>query len=194
MNTLLFLKSWSKALRIFLLMLLTAPLAVSAQETLTVYPDGTQTSEYVPIYNLVATQLKCEFVIPASELGVMEEGTISKMTFHLSGTASELESHTFQVFLREVDNPTISSYYGTAGATIVYEGSLSASQSTMDVTFTTNYTYHGGNLLVGVYKPGGNVSFASGMEFRGKTVSGACVQGYSFNENASVGCPFYCEA
>lgn len=168
------------------LMLLT--LAVSAQETLTVYPDGTQTSEYVPIYNFVATQLKCEFVIPASELGVMEEGTISKMTFHLSGTASGLESHTFQVFLREVDNPTISSYYGTAGATIVYEGSLSASQSTMDVTFTTNYTYHGGNLLVGVYKPGGNVSFASGMEFRGKTVSGACVQGYSFNENASVGC------
>lgn len=188
MKTLHFFKSWSKALHVFLLMLLTAPLAVSAQETLTVYPDGTQTSTDVPICYFVATQLKCEFVIPASELGVMEEGTISKMSFHLSSTASGLESHTFQVFLREVDNPTISSYYGTTGATIVYEGSLSASQSTMDVTFTTNYTYHGGNLLVGVYKPGGNVSFASGMKFWGKTVSGACVQGDAFSEYGSVSC------
>lgn len=188
MKTLHFFKSWSKALHVFLLMLLTAPLAVSAQETLTVYPDGTQTSTDVPICDFVATQLKCEFVIPASELGVMEEGTISKMTFHLSGTASGLENHTFQVFLREVDNPTISSYYGTTGATIVYEGSLSASQSTMDVTFTTNYTYHGGNLLVGVYKPGGILSSASGMKFWGKTVSGACVQGDAFSEYESVTC------
>ena len=187
MNILHFLKSWSKALHMFLLMLLTAPLAVSAQETLTVYQDGTQKSTYVPIYYLVLPQLKCEFVIPASELGVMEEGTISKMTFHLSETASGLESHTFQVFLREVDNPSISSYYGTTGATIVYEGSLSASQSTMDVTFTTNYTYHGGNLLVGVYKPGGSSSFVN-MEFRGKTVSGACVQGYANSASGSISC------
>lgn len=187
MKTLHFFKSWSKALHVFLLMLLTAPLAVSAQETLTVYPDGTQTSTYVPIYYLVLSQLKCEFVIPASELEVMEEGTISKMTFHLSETSNGLESHNFQVFLREVDNPSISSYYGTTGATIVYEGSLSASQSTMDVTFTTNYTYHGGNLLVGVYKPGGSSSFVN-MEFWGKTVSGACVQGSANSASASVSC------
>jgi hypothetical protein len=110
------------------------------------------------------------------------------MTFYLQTSATAAWTGTFRVFLKEVVGTTLSAYSGTEGATIVYEGSLSASQSTMDVTFTTNYTYHGGNLLVGVYKPGGDVSFASGMEFRGKTVSGACVQGYSFNENASVGC------
>ena len=126
-----------KVLCLFWLMLLAADMYVSAHETLTIYPDATGSSEYVPIQNIVASYLKCEYVIPADQLEAMEEGTISKMTFHLKQSASGLESHNFQFFLREVDDPHISSYYGTSGATIVYEGPLDGSQSTMDVTFTT---------------------------------------------------------
>jgi hypothetical protein len=36
---------------------------------------------------------------------------------------------------------------------VVYEGSLSVSGNQMTVTFSTPYTYQGGNLLVGVYQP-----------------------------------------
>ena len=185
MKILRFLKRQSKALHLFMLMLLAAPMYVSAQQTLTIYPDATGSSEYVPIQYIVASYLKCEYVIPADQLEAMEEGTISKMTFHLKQSASGLESHNFQVFLREVDDPHISSYYGTSGSTIVYEGPLDGSQSTMDVTFTTPYTYHGGNLLVGFYKPEGSSAWVN-VEFYGETVSGACVQGYNFSSFGAV--------
>lgn len=177
MKILRFLKRQSKALHMFLLMLLAAPMYVSAQETLTIYPDATGTSSYVPIPgNSLARFMKSEFVIPASQLEAMEGGTISQMTFHLSQTGSINGSFNFQVFLKEVNATSINSYYGPEGATIVYEGPLDGSQSTMDIAFTTNYTYHGGNLLVGVYQIA-NTYFVANIQFWGQTVSGASVQG-----------------
>ena len=161
--------------------------AVFGQETLTIYQDATGTSSYVPIIGGGVVQfIKCEFVIPASQLEAMEEGTISQMTFHQSKTANLNGDLNFQVFLKEVDNPLISSYYGTSGATIVYEGSLDASQSMMEIAFTTNYTYHGGNLLVGVYQIQSTYFYAN-IQFWGQTVSGACVQGNG-NSLANVSC------
>ena len=166
-----------RALCLFWLMLLTAPLAVSAQETLTIYPDATGTSSYVPIPGgSVARFMKSEFVIPASQLEAVEGGTISQMAFHLSQTGSINGSLNFQVFLKEVNATTINSYYGPEGATIVYEGPLDGSQSTMDIAFTNNYTYHGGNLLVGVYQIAATY-FVTTIQFLGQTVSGASVQG-----------------
>ena len=166
-----------KALCLFMLMLLAAPVYVSAQETLTIYPDATGTSSYVPIPGgSVAQFMKSEFVIPASQLEAVEGGTISQMTFHLSQTGSINGSLNFQVFLKEVNATSINSYYGPEGATIVYEGPLDGSQSTMDIDFANNYTYHGGNLLVGVYQLT-NTYFVTTIQFWGQTVSGASVQG-----------------
>ena len=125
-----------------------ASLAMFGQQTLTIYPDGTGTSSQVPIYGSYSFRyLKCEYVIPANQLTAMEDGTISKMTFYLSSPASSSwGGANFQVFLKQVDNTSISSYYGPSDATIVYEGSLDGTQSTMDVVFSTPYTYNGGNL------------------------------------------------
>lgn len=146
-------------------------------DELTVY-DGTVTNQYVPVYGWYAeAYLKCEYVIPASELPAMNNGTISKMTYYLSSSASAAWTGTFQVFLKEVSETSISAYSGTEGATIVYEGPLDATGSTMEVDFSTNYTYNGGNLLVGFYQTvKGNYSSAA---FYGQTVEGASVQGYS---------------
>ena len=177
MKILRFLKRQSKALHMLMPMLLAVPMYVSAQQTLTIYPDATGTSSYVPIPgNSLARFMKSEFVIPASQLEAMEGGTISQMTFHLSQTGSINGSFNFQVFLKEVNATSINSYYGPEGATIVYEGPLDGSQSTMDIAFTTNYTYHGGNLLVGVYQIA-NTYFVANIQFWGQTVSGASVQG-----------------
>ncbi len=149
-----------------------------AQETLTIYEDGTATSTYVPVYGTWAdAYLKCEFVVPADELSQMSGGTISKMAFHLTYSAGEAWTGTFQVFVKEVSSASISAYSGLEGATVVYEGTLDATGSTMDLVFSQNYTYGGENLLVGVYQtvPGN----WKGATFAGKTVEGACVQGYS---------------
>lgn len=170
-----------------LLMALMAPWAMQGQvNDLTIYEDGDATSDYVPVYGYWAdAYLKCEFIVPASELDyLLPDGVISEMKFYLSTPAAADVWGTFQVFLKEVDATTLSAYTGTDGATIVYEGGLDGTGATMDVPFTTNYAYNGGNLLVGVYQTvKGNYKSA---QFRGVTATGACVQGYNSSSLASV--------
>ena len=144
------------------------------------YEDATGTNSYVPVYGYYGDAYnKCEFVIPADELAEMKGGTISKMTFYLSTPAAEAWTGNFQVFLKEVSNATISAFSGTDNATVVYEGALDGTQSTMAIEFTADYTYEGGNLLVGVYQTAtGNYKSAA---FTGETVSGASISGYSYS-------------
>lgn len=121
-------------------------------DELTVY-DGTNSSEYVPVYgNWADAYLKCEFVIPAADVIAMDGSTISAMTFYLKNKAAAKWSGTFQVFIKEVDNTIMSDFLGTEGATIVYEGELDGTSSEMAINFSENYSYNGGNLLVGVYQ------------------------------------------
>ena len=162
------------------LLLLTMAIGAVAQETLTVYESETNTNSYVPIYGYYVDNsgLKCEFVIPSEELDGMTNGTISAMKFYLSSQASAAWNASFQVFMKEVDYTTMSGFEGTTGATIVYSGVLNANSSTMDVNFTENYVYGGGNLLIGFYITStGSYKSAS---FYGKTTDGNTAwQGYS---------------
>ena len=138
--------------------------------------DGWRVSEYQ----------KSEFVIPAAQLEAMDGGTISKMTFYMQTPADKVWPGNFQVFLKEVNSTTIDDFSGTSEATIVYIGPLDATGSTLTITFNQgNYTYNGGNLLVGVY----HIETGSGYGFTyfyGETVTGASVQGNSSSSLASV--------
>ena len=119
-------------------------------EELTVY-DGTNSNEYVPIYgNWADAYLKCEFVIPAADLAAMNGSSITALKFYLKTAATKKWTGTFQIFLKEVDNTVMSAYLGTDDATVVYEGLLDGTSSVMTIDFTENYTYNGGNLLVGI--------------------------------------------
>lgn len=116
--------------------------------------DGTGTSQYIPVFgNYVDTKnTVSEFIIPAATLENIEGATISGMTFYLSSPQTGAwGSAEFEVYMKEVTATTYSSTSAnTEGTnTVVYSGSLDGSQSTMDVTFSNNYTYNGGNLLVG---------------------------------------------
>lgn len=177
-------KFMKKRLLFMLLTLLCFIGGAKAQNELTVY-DGTATNSYVPVYGFYAdAYLKGEFVIPATELTSMSGGTVSKMTFYLQTPAEAAWTGTFQVFLKEVTETTLSAYSGTEGATIVYEGTLDATGSTMEINFSTNYAYSGGNLLVGIYQTeNGNYKSAS---FYGETVNGASVQGHSYKSLGEV--------
>ena len=175
--------------RISLLMIALSFLAfvgvAKAQLTLTVN-DGTTTNEYVPIYGYyVDDYLRCQYVQPAADLSQMIGGTISSLTFYLSTPASaSWGDANFQVYLKEVESTTISAFIDPATATTVYNGSLDGTQSTMTVTFSTPYTYNGGNLLIGFDNTvTGDYTRAY---FSGVTATNACVQGYSYSSPSAV--------
>lgn len=154
-------------------------------DELTVY-DGANSSEYVPVYgNWADAYLKCEFVIPAADVTAMDGSTISAMTFYLKDKAAVKWTGTFQVFMKEVDNTIMSAFLGTEGATIVYEGVLDGTSSEMAINFSENYTYNGGNLLVGVYQTvKGNYKSAS---FYGVGQSyNSAVSGYNSNSFSGI--------
>ena len=156
---------------------LLAPLGLRAQETLTVY-DGTATNAYVPMYGGYFDDFtKSEFVIPASELEEMVGGEISSIKFYISSVGSYGSGWSGthqQVFLKEVGSTTLSAYSGTEDATIVFDGMFdepAAGDQEFEIVFSTNYTYQGGNLLIGIYNTvdGGYRT----VNWYGQTVTGA---------------------
>lgn len=155
-----------------------------AQVNYTVY-DGTGTSSQVPVYGLYCdAYLKCEYVIPADHLTAINGSTISALKFYSSAASTEWEGVNFRVFLKEVASTTISAYSGYADATQVYMGALSISGNEMVVNFTTNYTYNGGNLLIGFYNE--TIGDYAGASFYGQTIQNSCVQGYSYSSLSGV--------
>lgn len=147
-------------------------------DELTVY-DGSVTNDYVPLYGYYAdAYLRMEMVYPASELSDMDGSDIQSMKFYASESNVGWGSASFMVFLTEVTGTTVNAFCGPTG-TVVYEGALSIVDGEMNVTFTTPYHYSGGNLLVGLY----SITTGSYVTSRwyGETVTGASLQGYSYN-------------
>ena len=166
-----------------LLMLLFAFTGMARADQLTVH-DGSATNGYVPVYGYYSdAYLKSEMVYPASELSDMIGHVISGMTFYCTQSSVNWGT-SFQVFVKEVESSSISAYYGPDDANIVYEGPLSISSSQMEVVFSTPYLYSGGNLLVGVYQT--NTGSYIKSTWIGETVTGASVQGYSYNGLGSI--------
>ena len=155
-----------------MMMLLLAVTGFVRADELTVN-DGTQTTSYLPVYGSWADAegTNSEFVIPAADLAAMNGGEISGMTFYISSSAYQAWTATWQVYLAEVSSTTLSGVNGPSVGTVVYEGALDGTGSTMTVTFSTPYTYNGGNLLIGSYvSEAGNYSSAT---FYGVAASGA---------------------
>ena len=159
-----------KKVFLFLTMLLFASTGTMKAQSLTVH-DGSATNGYVPVYGYYAdAYLKCEMVYPAAELSEMAGGMINGMTFYATQSSVSWGSASFQVFLAEVENATISAFAGPG--TVVYEGSLSISGNEMVVTFNAPFMYGGGNLLVGFYQTAQGSYVTS--TWKGESVTGAC--------------------
>lgn len=149
-----------------------------AQNSLTVC-DGNEASAYAPVYGYYCDAfLKCEFVIPADSLADMNGNAINEITWYPKTKPTKAWSDNFQVFMMEVAEPTISAYYGPENATVVYEGTFDASGENFSLVLDEPCVYNGGNLLIGVYQT--EKGAYSQSSFYGMTVSGACVQGYSY--------------
>lgn len=141
---------------LILLLAIIMPWQAKSQETLTVY-NGTDDNQYIPMYgNYFDDYTKSEYIIPASILNDMEGGTITAITFYAETVGTRTWENTNQkVFLKEVANTTLGgSYSGMTGATIVFDGRLEMPTTSTDgytITFSEEYVYNGGNLLIGVY-------------------------------------------
>ena len=138
-----------------------APLAMNGQNssTLTVYGDNTTTNQCVPIFGKWANSTsKCEFIIPKEKIIDMRGGAISAMKFYLSSSEGNQISATFDVFVKEVTATTLTGYTGNSDATTVFNQTITiptnASNFELDIPFSSNYVYKGGNLLVGFYQTG----------------------------------------
>ena len=146
--------------------------------SLTLYENSTTTNSYVPVYGFYAdSYLKCEMVYPATELADMDGGEINSITFYATSPATEAWTGTWQVFMTEVADATISDYAGPG--TVVYEGLLDGTAETMTIDFATPYTYNGGNLLIGFYQT--TTGNYKSVTWAGETVTGASISGYSYN-------------
>jgi len=116
--------------------------------------DGVATNSTVPIQGLYCDEgVKCEFVIPATQLGWVEDATITALRFYLS-ESSELQAN-FTVFMKEVDTTALTAYTGLTEATTVYSGLVSFNaDDELVIPFSSSYAYNGGNLLIGFYQNG----------------------------------------
>ena len=154
--------------------------AVAAE--LTVF-DGTATNDKVPAYVYYWDDFtRCQTVIPATNLEEMIGGTISALTFYTNTENIPYTSlSTADVYLMEVDYTTISAYEPKSAATMVYQGTFdfvaTDGGGLLTITFTTPYSYDGGNLLIGIE----NTTDAQykHMYFYGQNVEGASISGYS---------------
>lgn len=124
-------------------------------DELTVY-DGTANNQYLPVYGYYADTkgTTSEFIIPSSDLTALNGKTIEKMIFYLqSPAAASWGSASFNVYLEEVEGSNYddsSASQLTDSKTLVYAGALDGTGTTMEIPFTSNYTYNGGNLLVAI--------------------------------------------
>ena len=162
-----------------------AAIPAFAQETVTVY-DGDATNAYVPVYGFYADAFnKCEYIMPADDLSELTGSTITKMVWYLASPAEAAWGGNFQVYLKEVDaNVASTSFYGTDGATLVFEGPLDGTGETIEIEFANDFAYEGGNLLVCVYQvEKGTYKSAT---FAGAAATGAAVSNYSYSSLEAI--------
>lgn len=119
-------------------------------DELTVF-DGENVNTQIPFYaEWGDTPQKNEFVMPASELAAMKDGKITNMQFYCTSEKST-PSFELKIFMKEVEQTSLTDFIGDEDATTVYEGTLTIADNKWSIELSTPYEYKGGNLLIGVY-------------------------------------------
>ena len=119
---------------------------------------GKTTSPNIPANfpGLYSSYCKSQFVIPAAALEDMEGKYVSSVTFYTAPLSQSIKiPYPVNVYLKEVDEATISSFVTKESSTLAYQGPLTITSDeynpfgVLTIEFDTPYLYQGGNLLVG---------------------------------------------
>ena len=169
------------------LIALTLGLGVSyAQLTVTV-ADGSTTNGNVPIYGLYTdAYCRCQTIYPAEMVEEMAGRDIEGLTWYMSTPASSSLNTTFEIKMGVCNAAAFSgsSFDNSTEMTTVYTGSIPCNSSTQSITFTTPFTYTGGNLLIEVCNT--VTSNYSSTYWLGVSSSNASRQGHSSSSLSSV--------
>ena len=154
-------------------------LSLSAQVNTQLVANGTESSNYVPVYGLWADVAQHNQVVyPAGMLSNMVGGEIQSMKFFFSSAPSNQWSGQIATLrLGTVTAPMITGGNPLpAPGAVVYNGSLALSGDTLVFNFSTPFLYEGGNLLFDLsLMSGGNYSSAT---FAGVASNAASLYSY----------------
>ena len=147
----------------------------------TVYP-GSETNQKCPAYIYYFDEYtRSQFVIPASDLADMNGKDITSLTFYTTKDYSYTTESTVDVYLKEVNYTSITAYETKASSTVVYHGTLSIVSADwggmLTIEFDTPYSYHGGNLMIGMENT--DATDWNEIYFYGQEVTGASIADYS---------------
>lgn len=160
---------------------------------LTLYEGATEAGSNIPFYGYYYDQyVKNECLFPNTQLTSMSGATISSISFYSKAIYSgSWEGAQQQVFVKEVDGATLTDFSGAEGATMVFEGHLPTptAKGVYTIPFSQGFTYHGGNLLIGIYNitPG---SDSKQVDWYGVFASQDFVSAYGYDSGSleSVSC------
>ena len=148
------------------------------------YP-GSETKMECPVFiGYFDEYTRSQYVIPASDLADMNGKDISALTFYTATNYSYTTESTVDVYLKEVNYTSITAYETKASSTVVYHGTLDIVETapfgaTLTIEFDTPYSYHGGNLMIGMENT--DATDWNEIYFYGQEVTGASIAGFSTN-------------
>ena len=155
---------------------------LSAQTTFVVGDTTTSTtSNYFPIYWYYGTSFS-ESIYPASELA---PGLITSVSYYYQG--GSFSNGTITIYMKEVDQTTLSNVLVGSDFTEVYSGPASSANGCNSYMLTSPFAYSGaGNLLVAVIRNGSTYDSDYGG-YKKATVGSSYVHyydGVSYNINS----------
>jgi hypothetical protein len=148
--------------------------------TLTVNNVSTTTNNYVPIYgNYMDDHSRSQFILPKASLSSLSGTQITKIIFY--GTANntaKFANKTFDVYMKEVDDASISSLSDWASLEQVYSGNLTISDGKMTITLDDGFDYSGDkNLLIGINQTDDDKDYTE-TTWTGVSATGSSIGGY----------------
>lgn len=175
-----------KKIMLLLLAALLWTTAANAQTGTVVVAEGTTTNSYVPVYGYYADAvLRCQTIYPATMMADLTGAEIQGLVYYMASPVStsygdDLDG-TFEV---KIGTCTASAFADDADEfdettlTTVYTGTLDLTSSAqVTITFTTPFTYTGGNLMIEVSQTVESNDYGT-TSFYGISSTGASLQSY----------------
>lgn len=151
---------------------------------------ATSSTSYVPFYYYTTYSTnQSQYIIPAASLADVVGGQIRSITYYTSSTATtDFGGAEFDVYMTEVEQAAFSTAtfidWTTLG-TPVYSGTVSLSNQKMTITFDNDYSYAGGNLLIGFKTTTAGTTSPSSFSWTATYNSSSYTQMYQYGSNSA---------
>ena len=162
-----------KSFKLMSAALMALAMTVPAQAEVITFFDGTDQSEYSPIYayNNDAVDHAVQTILPASYLSAIEGATINSMKFYIADQAgNQMTSGKYAISIATTE---LNSFYNelATGLTKVAEVAMTAGETEILVNFDQPWFYEGGNIIIEAKViEAGNYTH---VNFAGQTAAGA---------------------